>query len=558
MRRLITSLFITFICTLLAFNLDGQIQIGADILGAGTDDRFGNSVALSDNGNTVIVGAYGSNVYGNTYGYASVYEKVSNSWELKGSVIPGNDPYQAFGTAVTMSSDGNRIAISGSYGFLGGNTCPAGLVRVYEYDGTDWVQMGNDIVGTVLCKEFGADIEMSEDGNSLIVHSSQNQIAEVYEYNGTDWVKKGDTFFQAFYVSISGDGNTIGICSAFPGSISLYQWSDPFWLSKGAAIPDDGGGVGRYLDLDMVGNTLVTTAPFTNVNTANSGQIRVYEFSSGTWNQTGDAINGSVAWEMLFSNPSISDDGELITAVHRSGTNNVVRTYMQSGNNWVQTNNDILGNAVDDFGSDLSISGDKTTLIVGAEDYQNGTNPQTGFVRIFDLSSALPVTFTAFTATPKNQTIRLAWHTAAEQNNAGFTVQRSPDGRTWQNRGYVPGAGTTDAPHTYTHTDRAPLPGTNYYRLRQEDRDGTYTYSEIVSAQGTEGDIVLYPNPVRDELTVSGAAGRKLLLCDAHGRVLRRIICTETVHLLDLRTLPAGVYVLRAETGNLVRRVVKR
>ena len=201
------------------------------------------------------------------------------------------------------------------------------------------------------------------------------------------------------------------------------------------------------------------------------------------------------------------------------------------------------------------------TAALGVYDIQLSAAPGPGCLstRQIEIIAALPVTLTGFTATPKNQIVQLDWRTAAEQDNAGFRVQRSADGRSWQDLAFVSGAGSTDTPQSYAHTDRRPLSAVNYYRLAQEDYDGSINFSEIVKASIAQPEgILLFPNPVRDELTVSGAAGQTLLLCDTHGRVLRRLYCMTEAETFGLSGLPVGVYVLRAETGGFVRRVVKQ
>ena len=106
-------------------------------------------------------------------------------------------------------------------------------------------------------------------------------------------------------------------------------------------------------------------------------------------------------------------------------------------------------------------------------------------------------------ARQQKESIHLVWQTASEINNAGFEVQRSSDGQKWDGLDFVPGNGTTLEKQSYTFTDGRPLPGLNYYRLKQVDFDGSFTYSKTISVDfGKEERITIFPNPAYDELTI--------------------------------------------------------
>ncbi len=105
-----------------------------------------------------------------------------------------------------------------------------------------------------------------------------------------------------------------------------------------------------------------------------------------------------------------------------------------------------------------------------------------GRVNVVCLSLALPVELVDFKAAVSQGKVALQWQTASELNNLGYQVQRSPDARNWKDLGFVAGAGTTQEEQRYAFTDDGPLPGINYYRLRQTDFDGSSEYSPILVA----------------------------------------------------------------------------
>jgi FlgD Ig-like domain len=117
-----------------------------------------------------------------------------------------------------------------------------------------------------------------------------------------------------------------------------------------------------------------------------------------------------------------------------------------------------------------------------------------------DYSDATPVELTSFTAAVNNGAVELNWRTATETNNKGFEIERKQASTQWERIGYVEGNGTTTEPQTYTFKDNSVQTGSYYYRLKQIDFDGTFSYSKTVEAEinQTVTEYALfqnYPNP---------------------------------------------------------------
>lgn len=139
----------------------------------------------------------------------------------------------------------------------------------------------------------------------------------------------------------------------------------------------------------------------------------------------------------------------------------------------------------------------------------------------------LPVELTAFSGRATKEGITLIWNTATEESNTGFEVERSLDKNTWQKIGFVNGNGNSNSPKDYTYTDSFSFNGICYYRLKQIDTDGKYTYSKVIEIKGTGNvaDFNLaqnYPNPfnpctnINFSLNESGKA--KLVVYDILGK----------------------------------------
>jgi hypothetical protein len=139
----------------------------------------------------------------------------------------------------------------------------------------------------------------------------------------------------------------------------------------------------------------------------------------------------------------------------------------------------------------LASNGDGSTL-----------NDQRGVI-VYSEETTLPVNLKYFVAFPKNQHAILEWETTIEQNNDFFTIYRSKDGIEWFSIAYVKGAGHSNTALKYSFNDYEALPGQNFYRLKQTDFDGKYSYLNIASVKIRTASsrmlITPYPNPSRGE-----------------------------------------------------------
>ncbi|MDQ6812256.1 MAG: T9SS type A sorting domain-containing protein [Bacteroidota bacterium] len=117
----------------------------------------------------------------------------------------------------------------------------------------------------------------------------------------------------------------------------------------------------------------------------------------------------------------------------------------------------------------------------------------------FSFTAVLPVTLINFDAKPKGGEVQVTWATVNEFNNSRFIVERSDDAFSFSSIGSVPAQGNSNGQSNYNFTDKLPLSGTSYYRLRQVDIDGKYTFSNTVAVNldiNTSASLKIYPNPV--------------------------------------------------------------
>ncbi len=178
------------------------------------------------------------------------------------------------------------------------------------------------------------------------------------------------------------------------------------------------------------------------------------------------------------------------------------------------------------------------------------------YVDLVDFQNIIPVELTSFSAKVVNAVVELNWTTATELNNQGFEIFRSAQNdNNWQKIGFVPGFGTTTEPKNYSYFDQSVKSGTYYYRLKQIDFDGSFTYSGVVETEvslPTEFSLEQnYPNPFNPSTTIRFSlpsdAIVKISIYNLIGEKVADVIdkgFTAGVHnvVYDASSLNSGIY----------------
>lgn len=186
-----------------------------------------------------------------------------------------------------------------------------------------------------------------------------------------------------------------------------------------------------------------------------------------------------------------------------------------------------------------------------------------------DAARPLPVTLTSFQARRTGPTVTCTWATATEQDNAYFVLERSLNSRTFEALDTVQAAGTSSTRRHYSAQDHTPAAATTYYRLRQVDTSGEWSYSSIMVVQGAQASLaaIIAPNPSTGHITLTFPAAQATTL---RGRVVT-VLGKSVLHFtqsvaaggqllpLDLSAQPAGIYLLHLQTpqGQQTLRLLK-
>ncbi len=207
-----------------------------------------------------------------------------------------------------------------------------------------------------------------------------------------------------------------------------------------------------------------------------------------------------------------------------------------------------------------------------------------GLILRSTMGSVVPVELTSFSASKTGTKVFLTWNTATETNNQGFEIQRksAESNGNWNVIGFKNGFGTTTDPTSYSYNDDIVglSNGTIYYRLKQVDYDGTYSFSDVISIENvTPKEFVLeqnYPNPFNPStsinFTLPSNCNVKLEVYSVNGEKVATLV-NETksagFHSVDFSAtnvqnnfLSSGMYIYRIiatdiVTGNINSQVKK-
>jgi len=184
--------FLLFLACIVSFASHCQNQLGSDIDGIGVNDQSGWSVSMPD-ATTLAIGAKYNSDSALHSGHTRIFNWNGTAWVQKGNDIYGESRGDESGHSVSMP-DSNTIAI----GALSndGNGTQAGHVRIFKWSGSNWVQKGGDIDGEAAADRSGHSVSMP-DSNTVAIgaygndgNGSSSGHARIFAWNGSAWVQK--------------------------------------------------------------------------------------------------------------------------------------------------------------------------------------------------------------------------------------------------------------------------------------------------------------------------------------------------------------------------------
>jgi len=173
----------------------------------------------------------------------------------------------------------------------------------------------------------------------------------------------------------------------------------------------------------------------------------------------------------------------------------------------------------------------------------------------------LPIVLSKFDLYLKGLTISGTFSTASETNNSHFNIERSADARNFESIGEIKGAGNSSKEISYEFIDERPLPGINYYRIKQTDFDGQFSYSEIRSVRHKGiSNVSVTPRTTEGRLDITTELeDYTIAIYNAAGQEVKRMIDMSLDQSISVETMQAGVYFVKifSRTESEMVRIVK-
>jgi len=503
-----------FHCVSSGLNSIAYNTIGAITYTTSVNNNFDevSMVRITTTGTTTV----DNNTFGNTTAdNISVTSKTSDLYGVRSdnqakNLTISNNTFQNF-TALDVASGTN-----------------IGIMGIYTEDGSLPISINNNTFSnfTNKCTTHSADASFSF-GSLMGIY--------MYGSGTSDWEIYSNTFSN-FIHEYSGANliTVVGLHVRFTsssGNVNVYK--NKITSLKNASASSSSGLLGIYLDVDGTGTLLAhnniillddnsnTTAKIlrglldyaSKTTTIAYNTVKLHAtYSAGTGTSAAFTFNGSGnhtiknnIWQNVSTGSGTQQGQRWISTQTLSG--NVSNNYTECTNTsnisfYSSSNRDLAtwqgasyANTATEISGSISVSstvgnassstsvGSAGTPIGGITiDYEGTTrNVTTPWIGAFETATPLPISLISFEGVQEDRSNKLRWTTASEKNNDYFTVEKTTDGKTFEEIGNIQGAGNSIYYNSYQLTDINVEPIINYYRLKQTDFDGKSTYSDIIS-----------------------------------------------------------------------------
>lgn len=375
--------------------VQGWGQFGTKLTGDNYYVNFGHSVSLSSDGNTLATSATGNYLQ---KGYVKIFKKNDNMWNQLGTTLFGENNGDESVYSISLSGDGNTVAIGTDYE---GNI---GSVKIFRYISGTWNQLGITLFGENNDRQFGHSVSLSSDGNTVAIGTiftdNSKGSVKIFKYSLDAWNQLGTTLlgennYENFgkSVSISNDG-TIVACGATgydynKGFVRIFKYSSDTWSQLGNSIMGENEYeyFGRSVSLNNDGTIVAcSTTNYSNYK----GSVKIFKYILNTWSQLGDSIVGQNEYEYSGTSVSLNGIGDIVAigATNGSNTKGSVNIFKYNLNIWTKISSTLSGengeesggeSGGDRFGYSVSLSDDGNTIVASAPNNNN----QTGYVKTF-------------------------------------------------------------------------------------------------------------------------------------------------------------------------------
>ena len=380
---------------------------------------FGSDVAMNSDGTMIIVGMYGDNTGASDAGSAYIYTYSGGSWgsEVRITSSDALSTNDYFGRSVSMSSDGTKVIV-GANGKGGNNT---GAVYIFTYSGGSW-DAGTKIqaASPSAADNFGSKVSMSSDGTKVAVAAHYQDsggngagAVYIYTYSGGSWGSEvrllapdaaaGDQFGHG--LAISGDGTKVIVGAhaettggSWSGAAYIFTYSGSSWdagtkiVASDAQVEDN---FGYDVSINSDGTKVIVGALYEDTGGSNAGAAYIFVYNGSSWDTGTKIMAPDPEVDDVFGNGvymssdgtkvivgADAEDGGSGSPLNAAGTAYI---FTYSGSSW-DTGTKIMApdaEAGDRFGRFVAMNSDGTKVIVGATEEGTGGS-SAGAVYVFD------------------------------------------------------------------------------------------------------------------------------------------------------------------------------
>jgi hypothetical protein len=401
----------------------------------------------------------------------------------------------------------------------------------------------------------------------LMVLSTQQTLAQTYTFNWAtsalfSWL--GGLFTgNANNINSSSVNATVTISSnqanaftSFNDFTSPSVANSPFTTDYWADLPNMAVGV-NFTDKNNYADIVINFSSAVKNVTFNIADIDKASWTSDSYFD--EVVVSGTNSGVPVTNPTLSKlnnwfNSSIVISGNTARANTSDYTGGNSGSSWLEQN----GTVVVDFGNTLLTA----VTIRYRSNAASQSNPGAQAIGIgnitFQRAVVLPITLTSFNGAINNNSVKLNWSGAQEENLDKYIVEKSTDATNWQTLTTVMASGNSSSVKEYSTVDPNAA-SINYYRIKQVERNGNFTYSQVIrirKGENEKSEIRLYPNPVISEATVTINSENKLAahikIYNQFGMQLQHlqrslIAGANNIPVPGIGSLPAGTYIVVVE-----------
>jgi len=437
-----------------------------------------------------------------------------------------------------------------------------------------WEQIGEDIYPDSIDGQFGYSISMSGDGNIIAVGTYNSSIngsnsgkVEVFKYNDGVWERIGDAIqgtassdYFGYSVSISNNGQILAVGApgndevSYGGQVRVFRQNNGTWEQMGGNINGESWNMsGKPCALSGDGLTLAVSAPSSDENASNCGHVKIYKYVNNNWLQVGNTLIGENENDNFGKSLSINYDGSIVAVgtVNYNNYKGQVKIFSYNGSSWVLTGDITNDTEYEDFACDIALNYQGDVLVIGVMSNSDEANTA-GQMRIYEnISDSWSIKGGFISGTQANTSMGEKVAIDSSGNTVAFGSYYSDNTKVFQfnNGQWEPKAGII--PFTSfdicLSNDGDKIAFSNY-----DDENIVKVMKKVTTTIKTEitRNIKIYPNPAKKYIFIENVTENKVgevSIFNELGEKLKSINTSNKIITIDVSDFTPGLYLFKID-----------